>query len=330
VDFERFEIAANGFTFSSIAAGEKTARPVVLLHGFPQSSWQWHHQLEALAEAGYRALAFDQRGYCKGARPQEIGAYRIGELINDVLAVVDAQGWDAVDVVGHDWGAAVAWALAALHPRRVKTLTAVSVPHPGAYATALRGDDDDGYGADNGYGYGYVEGDSAGRGDGAGHGDVPGDKESGDIGESDQARRSSYIEVFRREGGVAEKRLLGENGSGEGLRSMFDATGFPSESEDVEVFVRPMLEPGALTAALNWYRAMTAEDYVGIGPVTVSTLYVWSTQDAALGRKGAEATVDWVAGPYRFEVLEGVSHWVPEAAPHELNELLLEHLGAHA
>jgi pimeloyl-ACP methyl ester carboxylesterase len=313
VNFERFEIAANGFTFSSIAVGEKTARPVVLLHGFPQSSWQWHHQLEALADSGYRALAFDQRGYCKGARPEEIGAYRIGELVKDVSAVVDAQGWDAVDVVGHDWGAAVAWALAALHPRRVRTLTAVSVPHPGAYATALRGgDDDDRYGPD-----GY------GNGDGAGPG-------AGDIGESDQARRSSYIEVFRRAGGVAEMRLLGDDGSGEGLRSMFGATGYPSETEDVEVFVRPMLEPGALTAALNWYRAMTVEDYVGIGPVTMSTLYVWSTEDAALGRKGAEATVDWVTGPYRFEVLEGVSHWVPEAAPHELNELLLEHLGAHA
>jgi pimeloyl-ACP methyl ester carboxylesterase len=296
VDFERFEIAANGFTFSSVAAGERTARPVVLLHGFPQSSWQWHHQLEALADAGYRALAFDQRGYCKGARPEEVGAYRIGELMKDVLAVVDAQGWDTVDVVGHDWGAVVAWALGALHPRRVRTLTAVSVPHPGAYATALRGGDVADYGAGTDYG----------------------------AGDDDQARRSSYIEVFRREGAVAENLLLGEDGSGEGLRSMFGATGYPSE--DVEVFVRPMLEPGALTAALNWYRAMTAEDYVGIGPVVVSTLYVWSTQDVALGRKGAEATVDWVTGPYRFEVLEGVSHWVPEAAPHELNELLLDHL----
>jgi pimeloyl-ACP methyl ester carboxylesterase len=287
VKIERFDIAANGFTFSSIAAGDKAGRPVVLLHGFPQTSWEWHHQIEALADAGYRALAFDQRGYCKGARPQEVGAFRIGELVKDVLAVADAQGWEAFDLVGHDWGAIVAWALAATHPQRLRTVAPVSVPHPGAFAEALG------------------------------------------AGDADQAGRSSYIEVFRREGGVAESLLLGEDGSGDGLRAMFAATGFPSDGEDAGVYVSAMREPGALTAALNWYRAMTAEEFAGIGPVTVPTLYVWSTEDVALGRRGAEATVDWVAGPYRFEVLEGVSHWIPEAAPRELNELLLEHLGGH-
>ena len=65
-----------------------------------------------------------------------------------------------------------------------------------------------------------------------------------------------------------------------------------------------------------------------IGPITTPTLFVWSTDDMALGREGAEATAEFVEGPYRFEVLDGVSHWIPEAAPDELNRLLLDHLAA--
>ncbi len=112
--------------------------------------------------------------------------------------------------------------------------------------------------------------------------------------------------------------------------AMFAASGFPSVGEDVEVYVRAMLQPGALTAALNWYRAMSPESFAAIGPVPVPTLFVWSTEDIALGRRAAEDTVNWVTGPYRFEVLEGVSHWIPEAAPGDLSTLMLEHLASFA
>jgi pimeloyl-ACP methyl ester carboxylesterase len=91
-----------------------------------------------------------------------------------------------------------------------------------------------------------------------------------------------------------------------------------------------MLEPGALTAALNWYRAMSAQSLGDVGQITVPTLYVWSTEDIALGRQAAEATAQWVSGPYRFEVLTGVSHWIPEEAPQDLTRLLLEHLSSTA
>ena len=87
-------------------------------------------------------------------------------------------------------------------------------------------------------------------------------------------------------------------------------------------------QPGALTAALNWYRAASIGDVSDLGPITTPTLYVWSDQDVALGREAAEATAQHVEGPYRFEVLEGVSHWIPEEAPDRLNALLLEHLGS--
>jgi pimeloyl-ACP methyl ester carboxylesterase len=282
---DRFDIAANGLEFSALASGPPGARPVLFLHGFPQTSWSWHRQLEAVGSHGYRALAFDQRGYCAGARPPAVDDYHIDALVADVLAVADVQGMGRFDLVGHDWGAVVAWAVAARHPLRVRTLTAVSVPHPAAFAAALSG------------------------------------------GDSDQAHRSSYIDVFRRTG-VAERALLGEDSSGDGLRSMFAASGMAPDAEEVEVFVAAMLEPGALTAALNWYRAMSASAMSGVGAISVPTMYVWSTEDVAVGRTAAEATTDWVTGRYRFEVLVGVSHWIPEAAPEELNRLLLEHLGS--
>ena len=83
-----------------------------------------------------------------------------------------------------------------------------------------------------------------------------------------------------------------------------------------------------MTAALNWYRAVDIGSIKGLGPITTPTMFVWSTADMALGREGAEATARHVGGPYRFEVLEGVSHWIPEAAADELNGLLLDHLSS--
>ena len=290
---QELEVSANGLTFSAVTTGPGDSRPVLFLHGFPQTSYSWHHQLDAVGAAGYRGLAFDQRGYSRQARPETVDDYRIGELVGDVLAVADACGLGRFDLVGHDWGAMVAWVVAARHPDRVRTLTAVSVPHPRAFAAAFGG------------------GGSGGSDD------------------ADQRQRSAYIEVFRAEGGVAERALLGEDGSGAGLRAMFDASGLSSDTEEVHRFVAAMLDPGAMTAALNWYRATEPNSLTDVGAITVPTLYVWSDEDIALGRRAAEATVEWVSGPYTFEVLEGVSHWIPETAPGDLNRLLLEHLAAN-
>jgi pimeloyl-ACP methyl ester carboxylesterase len=304
------EVSAGGLTFDAVETGPRDGRPVLFLHGFPQTSLSWRHQLEALGEAGYRALAFDQRGYSPKARPPSVEDYRIGELVDDVLGVADHWGLDRFDLVGHDWGAMVAWVVAGRHPERLRTLTAVSVPHPRAFAAA--------FGARGGR-----------DGDGGGDGDGGADSDTAEAGDEDQRQRSSYIEVFRAGGGVAERALLGEDGSGSGLRAMFDASGLSSDTDEVRAFVATMLEPGAMTAALNWYRATEPNSLTDVGPITVPTLYVWSDNDIALGRSAAEATVRWVSGPYHFEVLEGVSHWIPETAPDALNRLLLEHLAAH-
>jgi len=305
---EPVEVSARGFTFDAWETGPGHRRAVLFLHGFPQTWYSWHHQLDALATAGYRGIAFDQRGYSPGARPDAIEDYRIGELVADVLAIADHFGLDRFDLVGHDWGAMVAWVVAGRHPDRVRTLTAVSVPHPRAFAAAFGGG-----GGDAGDG---------GATDGGGGGEDS-------AGDHDQRERSSYIEVFRAEGGVAERALLGEDGSGDGLRAMFDASGLSSDTDEVGRFVAKMLEPGAMTAALNWYRATEPHALIDVGSITVPSLYVWSDNDIALGRTAAEATEKWVSGPYRFEVLSGVSHWIPETAPEDLNRLLLDHLATN-
>jgi len=278
-DAEQVEIGANGLVFTARVAGPAGGRPVLLLHGFPQSSWSWRAVLPALAVAGYRAVAPDQRGYAAGARPSTVDQYAMAHLVDDVLGLADAAGADTFDLVGHDWGGMVAWATAARHPDRVRSLTAVSTPHPAALTAVIMN------------------------------------------GEDGQAERMAYIGFFRQPD-VPERQLLGADGSGSGLRELFASTGLPADQTDEYVSV--LTQPGALTGALNWYRAM---DTIGeVGPVTVPTLYVWSSDDPALGRRAAETTVDWVTGPYRFCILDGVSHWVPEQAAPELSRLLLEHL----
>lgn len=99
---------ADGWTFTARTAGPDHGRPVLLLHGFPQTSRCWAAQLEALAAAGHRAVAVDQRGYSPGARPDDVAAYRPEALVADVLAVADAAGMDRFDLVGHDFGGMVA------------------------------------------------------------------------------------------------------------------------------------------------------------------------------------------------------------------------------
>ncbi|SCG63779.1 alpha/beta fold hydrolase [Micromonospora halophytica] len=267
-------VEARGLTFEVRTGGPEGGEPVLLLHGFPQHGGEWDEVTPALHAAGLRTYALDQRGYSPGARPAEVSAYRMPELVADAVAVLDALGVDAAHVVGHDWGAAVGWGLAAGHPERVRTLTAVSVPHPAAFGYALARD-------------------------------------------RKQKARSSYMMLFRQRG-TAEKVLLA--GRATVLRRMISGLG---DAGQVARYAEPMRQPGALTAALNWYRAMSSSDLGRIGTVTVPTTYVWSDKDFAIGRTAAEACARHVAGEYRFVELSGVTHWIPDRAPGPLAEAIL-------
>jgi pimeloyl-ACP methyl ester carboxylesterase len=134
------ELAANGFRFTADLAGDASAPLVLLLHGFPQTRHTWRHQLPALAGAGYRGVAPDQRGYSPGARPSGVSHYGVDALVGDALALADALGVEHFHLVGHDWGGQLAWLLATRKPERVRTLTVLSRPHPAAFARALASD----------------------------------------------------------------------------------------------------------------------------------------------------------------------------------------------
>jgi len=270
------QLAIGDLEFGARSEGPDDGELVVLLHGFPETSFSWRHQLPALAASGYRVVAPDQRGYSPGARPMEVEEYRFDRLVGDVLGLADALGVDRFHLVGHDWGGGVAWQVAGRHPDRLLTVTSVSTPHPAAFRRS--------------------------------------------IADGDQRDRSSYMLFFRSP--EAEPFFLADDAAG--LRSLYTASSLPEDA--VEEYVRVLTQPGAMTGALNWYRAADLGLVEGLGPITTPTLYVWSTYDPALGREAAEATASHVDGPYRFEVLEGVSHWIPEEAPDVLNALLLAHL----
>ena len=277
VSIETVDVGVGTWTFTCRAAGSTDGRLVILLHGFPQTSWSWRHQLTALADAGFRAVAPDQRGYSAGARPKGVEHYALDHLIADVLGIADDMGGHEFDLVGHDWGGLIAWYLAGRVRGRVRTLTVVSTPHPLAFAEAL------------------------GR-------------------STDQQQRSTYVGFFRQEG--TEDVMLADGA--QGLRNLYLGSGLPESN--AEEYLRVLTQPGALAGGLDYYRATSFYDALNIGPITAPTMYVWSTDDVALGRDAAEATGAHVEGPYRFEVLEGVSHWIPEHAPDTLNALLLDHL----
>jgi pimeloyl-ACP methyl ester carboxylesterase len=126
----------DALTFDVTDEGPADGRVVVLLHGFPEDRHCWGRVIPQLTAAGHRILAPDQRGYSPGARPKGRRAYAVAELTADILSLADVAGAERFDVVGHDWGAAVAWDLAARHPDRVTTVTALSVPPPGAFMEA--------------------------------------------------------------------------------------------------------------------------------------------------------------------------------------------------
>ncbi|SFE91737.1 Pimeloyl-ACP methyl ester carboxylesterase [Blastococcus tunisiensis] len=267
----------DGMTFDVLDAGPPDGEPVVLLHGFPQDATAWDRVVPALHQHGLRTLAPHQRGYSPMARPRGRRRYRLRETTADVLALLDAAGLGSAHVVGHDWGGIVAWALGAWHPERVRTLTAISVPHPAAMARAVV--------------------------------------------TSDQALRSTYIGLFQLPV-VPERLLLAGNGAA--LRRLLRSGGLPEDV--VDRYVSRMRQPGALSAALGWYRALPWSGRDPVGRVRVPTLHLWSTGDAFLGRAATEATAGFVTGPYRLEVLEDLPHWIPELAPDRVAELVTAHV----
>lgn len=268
---DHFERA--GLTFPVRDEGPPDGEAVVLLHGFPQDGSAFDGVVPFLHERGLRTLVPTQRGYAAGARPRRRRDYATAQTSADVLALLDAAGLAIAHLVGHDWGAAPAWAMAAWHPDRVASLTALSTPHPGALAASLV--------------------------------------------TSSQGRRSWYMGFF-------QLPALPEQLASRTLGKSLSRSRLPAPY--VERYVRAMAEPGALTAALNWYRGIPFSARPAVGNVTVPTTYVWGRFDVALGRSAAERTRRHVTGPYKFVEL-AAGHWLPECNPQDVATAVLERTG---
>lgn len=254
---------------------------VVLLHGFPQTHHMWRYQVPALVEGGFRVVVPDMRGYNLSDKPDGIRSYRIEELVRDAERLIAERGEERATVVGHDWGAIVAWALAMRHPERVEKLGILNVPHPARFLDGLAS--------------------------------------------PEQLLRSSYVFFFQLPW-LPEKALSA--GDFAVLR-----TGFRNDpvrpgaitAEDADRYVEAMARPGALTAAVNYYRALfrrPRETRTALGRVDAPTLVIWGERDLFLSARLAEPGPLW-APNLRVERLPDASHWVAEDRPEKVNALLL-------
>ncbi len=266
-------VEMNGVGIEYDVAGEGT--PVVLLHGFPDSGRVWRRQVPALRDAGLQVIVPDLRGYGRSDKPAAVEAYSMSQLVGDVVGVLDQQGVSRAHVVGHDWGAALAWALAAHLPERVDHLAVLSVGHPAAFAAA---------------GFG-------------------------------QRARSWYMLLFQFRG-IAE-RWLSDN----------DWANFRlwARHPDADEVIAGFQAPGSLTAALNWYRANVPPESLLVGRPTMPavqapTMGVWSDGDLALTEAQMTGSSEQVRGPWRYERVSGVGHWLQLEEPEIVNRLLVDFL----
>jgi pimeloyl-ACP methyl ester carboxylesterase len=268
--------------FDVIDEGPADGPVAVLLHGFPQFNMGWNAVIARLAAKGYRCLAPNQRGYSPGARPTRRRDYRVSELVEDVRALIDASDAQRVHLVGHDFGATVAWAAAAEMPERLVSVVSLSTPHPAAFLKAMA--------------------------------------------TSRQGIASWYIYLFQLP--LIPERYFLRGGNAFGLSKLMHSYA-EQPAEAAERDARAMAEPGVLTAALNWYRAipMSLTRRVS-GKITVPTMYIWSDGDKALLEKGARDTGRYVGGEYRFEILQG-THWLVDEQPDTVADLLLDWFAAH-
>ena len=274
------QIRARDLSFRARVAGLDGDGPaLLLLHGFPETSIMWDPLIESAERAGFRVVAFDQRGYSPLARPDGVDAYRLPELVADVFAVADAVGFEKFHLVGHDWGSIVGWAAAGQDRERVLSLASLSIPHPGAIRVANEGEGP-----------------------------------------------PLYVRVFRMPGLPETLFTAGD------LALMRNALYASMPEHQVDEYLTVFSEPGALRAALNWYRAMpdqfiASEDIAA--EVVQPVLYVFGTRDLQVftRKEVRDLQPRFVTGPYEQIELDA-GHWLIQEQPDDVVKAVMQHLGA--
>jgi pimeloyl-ACP methyl ester carboxylesterase len=288
---------------------------IILLHGFPELAYSWRHQLPALAGAGYRAIAPDQRGYGSTSAPPNIEDYRIEMLIDDVCGLLDGLKLDRAIFIGHDWGAILLWHMAMLAPERIEKLIILNIPHfrrpPIDPITIMRERYGDGF-----YIVNFQDSDEADR-----------------IFAENAAR---FFDVVMRHQQISRQRF-------DSLPPERKVMSFIRSLKQERHFGEPLLRPeerdyyaaaftrSGFTGPINWYRNWTHNWQItaGVDPtVTIPTLFIGAVDDVIVAPEQIEAMKPLVTN-LTIRMLEDCGHWSQQEKPAEVNRLILEWLVQH-
>ena len=282
MELEHSCIETNHINLHVVQAGSKSGTPVVMLHGFPETWRCWIRQIPSLVDAGCRVILPDQRGYNLSDKPRGMKNYRLDELVKDVVGLIDALDYEKVNLVGHDWGALVAWMVAYQHPERLQRLSILNVPHPLVMRRFVLRD-------------------------------------------FEQMRRSWYALFFQLPW-LPERsmRLDDWRGAVRVLRGRGLVHTFTNE--DIESYKEAWSQPGAMTAMINWYRALRYQPHLPAEMrIRVATLMMWGVKDVALTHRMARPSIDHCEDG-KLMLFPDATHWVQRDAPEEVNHYLLNFL----
>ncbi|MCJ1909116.1 alpha/beta fold hydrolase [Planococcus ruber] len=276
-------VKTNGITLHTAVAGPENGPLVVLLHGFPEFWYGWIHQIEPLAAKGYRVVVPDQRGYNLSDKPAGIEQYTLDLLRDDIVGLIEGFERTSATIIGHDWGGAVAWHLAATKPQYVDQLIAVNIPHPKAMPRVMKKN-------------------------------------------PAQWVKSSYIAFFQMPE-LPEKTLAADYFKT--MVSSLVSTSRPNtfSEEEISAYQSAWAQPGALTAMLNWYRAIrkgsmlqTPEEKIRV-PVRI----IWGLGDQFLSPMLAKESLNFCRDSELVFVGEA-THWVHHEQAYIVNKLIAQFL----
>jgi pimeloyl-ACP methyl ester carboxylesterase len=266
----------NGIRLKVYVEGE--GKPLLLLHGFPDSAKLWQEMMPHLVKAGYQVINFDQRGFGESDAPKGRKHYKMKYILSDALELLDQLGIEEkVYLIGHDWGAAIAWDLAIKYPERFEKLIALSVGHLEAFRRA-----------------------------------------------GIKQKLMSWYMLFFQLRGIPERIYRANNWAV--LRKHF------RHHAGIEQFwIEDLSRPGRLTSGMNWYRANVMDVMTTKHKrCKVPALGVWSTEDCLLLEEQVTDSKKYMEAEWRYECMEGISHWIPLDAPERTAQLAIEWFGKKA
>ena len=324
-DLQEHIIQGNGIDIHYVTKGQGPA--VVMCHGFPESWYSWRHQIDALADAGYQAVAMSMRGYGKTSAPQPIEAYDLNHLVGDVVAVANHLDQGPVVVAGHDWGAPVAWYAALMRPDLFRAVACMSVPYTGPIGALPEGIDVNALmaqtaGPDRDYYRLFFQ----------------------ELGKAEADLEADIYSSMRgflylisgdalRNGDISEP-FDGHFPAGEALTDQFVSPAeLPSwlTDEDLNFYVEEITRTG-FRGGLNWYRninrlpAITAP-FLG-ATINQPSFYMGGSTDLIAGNTPeAISAMQQALGDLRHcEIIEGAGHWLQQEHPTEVNSAMINFL----